>query len=59
MNYFNLFLGLAFVAVFFWLLWRNAERKGFVNALFRIDTIIGLGAGIYLVTTSVASIVGG
>ena len=56
MEYIKLFLGIGLIIVFTWFLLTNIKRKGIVNALFRIDTIIGMVAGLYLVITSVNSI---
>lgn len=52
----QLISGIALLAIFTWLLIRNGRRKGFIHTLFRIDTIIGILAGLYLVATSVHSL---
>jgi len=53
MNYLKLILGLAFLFTFAWILISNSKRSGFIHTLFRIDTIIGMVAGLYLTFTSV------
>ena len=50
--------GIALLIVFGWILPRNKERKGVIHSLFRIDTLVGIVAGIYLILTSVISILG-
>lgn len=50
--------GIALLIVFGWILLRNKERKGVIHSLFRIDTLVGIVAGIYLILTSVISIWG-
>jgi hypothetical protein len=52
MEYFKLILGLVLTVTFIWLLIKNSKRTSFVNALFRVDTILGLVAGVYLVFSS-------
>jgi hypothetical protein len=52
MDYLKLLAGIGLLIVFGWLLVRNAHRKGFINGLFAIDTLLGLIAGLYLVITS-------
>lgn len=52
MDYLKLFAGLGLLIVFGWLLIRNHHRRGFIHGLFRLDTVIGLVAGFYLVITS-------
>lgn len=56
MDYLKLVLGLVLTSAFFWLLLRNSDRKGFFNSLLRVDTIIGLCAGLYLVFSSSLSL---
>ena len=56
MEYMKLIAGIVFLMTFGWLLVRNIDRKGFMHGLFRIDTIIGIVAGLYLVITSFISI---
>ena len=53
MDYIKLIFGIGFIIVFIWLLVRNSKRSGFINALFSIDIILGLVAGVYLIFTSV------
>ena len=56
MEYFKLIFGLALTATFIWLLLKNSKRTNFINALLRVDTILGLVAGVYLVFTSTYSL---
>jgi hypothetical protein len=57
MGYFELIIGVLLLATFTWILVRNSKRSGFIHALFRIDTIAGVGAGLYLIITSFQSLV--
>lgn len=56
MEYMKLFIGLALLAVFTWILIKNGRRSGFIHTLFRVDTIIGIVAGVYLIFTSLHSL---
>jgi hypothetical protein len=56
MGYLTLVLGLTLLAVFTWLLIRNGKRSGFIHRLFSIDIILGIAAGLYLIASSVYSI---
>ena len=56
MEYIKIIAGLALLIIFSWLLIKNSKRKGFKDALFQIDTILGIVAGLYLVITSVISL---
>lgn len=58
MEYMKLILGIGLLAIFTWLLIRNGKRSGFIHTLFRIDTILGIVAGLYLIITSVHSFLG-
>jgi hypothetical protein len=58
MEYLKLILGIGFLVSFTWILVRNSKRKGFLHSLIRIDTILGLVAGLYLVVTSTISLLG-
>lgn len=53
MDYTRLILGIALLAIFTWLLIRNAKRSGAIHTLFRFDTIVGMVAGLYLIISSV------
>jgi len=53
MDYTRLFLGIALLVIFTWLLIRNGKRSGFIHTLFRFDTIVGMVAGLYLIISSV------
>ena len=57
MEYVKLFFGIAFLTVFVWLLIRNSKRIGIMHSLFRIDTILGIVAGGYLIITSVQTLI--
>jgi hypothetical protein len=52
MEWIQLIIGIGMVALFIWLLVKNAHRTGVINALFSIDTMIGVIAGIYLIVTA-------
>lgn len=56
MVYIKLILGIAFLIAFSWILVRNSKRTGFLSSLFRIDTIVGVVAGLYLVATAVIAL---
>jgi hypothetical protein len=56
MGYLTLILGVALLAVFYWLLRVNWKRSGLIHALFRVDTILGLIAGAYLIVVSMQAI---
>ena len=53
MDYLKLILGIAFLIIFTWILITNSRRSGFMHTLFRIDTVIGMVAGLYLTFSSV------
>jgi len=56
MEFFKLISGIILTVVFLWILVRNSKRTGFIHALGRIDTILGVIAGIYLTLTSAISL---
>jgi len=56
MPYFNLILGIILTVVFIWLLIKTSKRKGFVNAFVTVDIALGVIAGIYLISSSVYSL---
>ena len=58
MEYIQLMIGILLILIFSWLLVKNLKRKGFMNALLRIDTIGGIIAGFYLIITSIGSLMG-
>jgi hypothetical protein len=58
MEYIKLFIGILIILVFLWLLKKNINRKGMINAMLQIDTIVGIIAGFYLVITSMAALMG-
>ncbi|MDQ2656871.1 MAG: hypothetical protein M3Y60_05580 [Bacteroidota bacterium] len=49
----RLILGAALIVVFGWFLVKNIKRNGVAKALFSLDIILGLLAGLYLVISSV------
>lgn len=56
MEYFKLISGVVLVAVFFWILTKNSRRTGFLQAIIRVDTVLGTVVGLYLVFTFVNSL---
>ena len=56
MEYFKLMSGMVLVVVFFWILSKNSKRTSFLHAVIRVDTILGIVVGLYLVLTSVNSL---
>ncbi|MBY0435570.1 MAG: hypothetical protein K2U26_15820 [Cyclobacteriaceae bacterium] len=56
MEYIKLLAGVALVLVFAWLLIRNAKRSGFLHSMLRVDTLLGMIAGLYLVFSSAQSL---
>ena len=56
MEYFKLVLGIMLIVGFAWILANNSKRSGFVNALLRIDTLTIIIVDLYLVFTSVNSL---
>jgi hypothetical protein len=57
MEYMMLILGIGLLAIFTWILIRNWKRTGMIHTLFRIDTIVGVLAGLYFVFASVKSLI--
>jgi hypothetical protein len=57
MDYIKLIAGIGLLVIFTWILLKNSKRSGFMHALFRIDTILGMAAGCYLVYTSFYSLI--
>lgn len=57
MEYMKLLLGIALLAAFTWILIRNSKRTGILHSLIRVDTIAGIIAGLYLVFTSLNSLI--
>lgn len=53
MEFLELGPGTGLLIAFTWILLRNIGRSGFIHAMFRIDTIIGMMAGPYLVGRSI------
>ena len=56
MEYVNLVMGISLFVAFTWIFARNRKRSGWLHALLRIDTVAGIVAGLYLVLTSVHSL---
>jgi hypothetical protein len=56
MEYMKLILGILFLIAFSVILAGNSKRSGFLHGLFRIDTIIGIVAGLYLIVTATISL---
>lgn len=56
MDYIKLVSGIGLLVVFTWLLFRNKDRKGIIHVLFRLDTVLGLIAGLYLIINSTISL---
>lgn len=57
MEIFKLIVGVVLLGAFLWVLYQNRKRTGLFNALVRIDTLVGIVAGMYLVITSIQAIV--
>ena len=53
MEFARLILGAVFIVVFGWFLARKIRRYGVAKALFSLDVLLGLIAGLYLVISSV------
>jgi hypothetical protein len=53
-DYLKLFLGIILLAVFTWILIQNRKRIGIMHSLMRVDTLLGIIAGLYLTATSLA-----
>jgi hypothetical protein len=53
MLYFKLVIGIAILTTSIWLFRRNWKSSGFMHAILRVDTILGVAAGSYLTITSV------
>ncbi|WPP52688.1 hypothetical protein [Catalinimonas niigatensis] len=56
MEYIKLLLGIGMIIGFVWILYQNRNRSGLVNALFRIDNVIIIIVGFYLIITAVYSL---
>ena len=53
MEYSKLIAGIALIIVFTWLLKKHSKRYGFAKALFSIDIILGLMAGLFLCISAI------
>ncbi len=49
MDYIKLVGGILLLIAFTWILMRNSKRSGILHALLRIDTVLGMAGGVYLV----------
>lgn len=56
MEYINLVVGIVLLIAFTWILVKNSKRTGFLHSLIRVDTIVGIVAGLYLTLTSAISL---
>jgi hypothetical protein len=56
MEYANLILGIILLVVFCWILRRNSKRTGLLHGLLRIDTLLGVSAGLYLIFSSIQAL---
>ena len=56
MVFLKLILGIGLTVTFIWILVKNSKRTSFINALLRVDTILGVTAGAYLILTSTYSL---
>ncbi|MGC1240341.1 MAG: hypothetical protein WA874_02075 [Chryseosolibacter sp.] len=52
MEIYKLVAGILVLGICTWILARNKDRKGFIHAVFRVDTLIGIIGGIYLILSS-------
>lgn len=55
MDYIKLVIGLVLIMVFVWIFIRNFKRSGFASAVIRLDTVVAIIVGVYLVVTSFPS----
>ena len=53
MEYVKLVLGLILLPIFSLLLIRNGKRVGVMHSLMRVDTLLGIAAGAYLIINSI------
>ena len=44
--------GIILLGVFGWLLKKSSKRYGFLQAVFGLDILLGLAAGVYLIVAS-------
>ena len=56
MEYTNLVLGIVLLITFVWILIKNSNRTGILHAILRIDTMVGVVAGLYLTVSSIISL---
>jgi hypothetical protein len=56
MEYLKLTLGILLSVAFVFLFIRNLGRKGLIHSLFRIDTVVGIVAGGYLIITAMITL---
>ena len=56
MEYIKLTLGGALLLGFTWILVRNSKRTGLLHIFGRVDTLVGIAAGVYLIVTAAFSL---
>jgi hypothetical protein len=52
MEYFKLFSGIVLLILFGWIFFKNRKRTGILHGLIRLDILVGVIAGFYLIFTS-------
>jgi hypothetical protein len=57
MTVMNLVLGIMLLVLFLWIFAKNMKRSGILHTLFRIETLLGIGAGLYLTITAVIALI--
>jgi hypothetical protein len=57
MEYIKLMIGVGLIIAFLWMLRKNRERAGLMNALLRIDTVMIIITGAYLIIDAVHSFI--
>jgi hypothetical protein len=48
--------GIFLLCVFGWLLKRSSKRYGFLQAVFSLDILLGLAAGVYLIVAATVAL---
>lgn len=57
MEYLKLCFGIGLTVAFFWILIKNSRRTNFIHSLLRVDTILGVFAGLYLIFSSLQNLI--
>ena len=57
MEYVKLLVGIVMIVVFTWILVRNSKRTGWMDALLRLDNLLIVAIGAYMVVTSARMLV--